>query len=66
MRVGSPESSGEGLACAPAEQEATGRWSSLSLLAQPQAVLGSCEQALVWGAASCSWLPRLRERSVCG
>lgn len=66
VRVGSTEPSGEGPACAPAEQEAAGLWSSLSLLAQPQAVLVNCEQVLVWGGASCSWLPRLRGKSACG
>lgn len=66
MRVGSTEPPGEGPVCSLAEQEAAGPWSSLSLLAEPQAVLGSCEQALVRGGASSFWLPRLREKSACG
>lgn len=64
VRAGSTGLSGESPAWAPAEQEATGLCSSLSLLAQPQALLGSCEQPLVRGGASRLWLPRLREKGA--
>lgn len=64
MRVGSPEPPGKAPVSALAEQEA-GLWSSLSLLAQPWAVLGSCEQVLVWGGASCSLLAPQAQRELC-
>lgn len=65
VRVGSTDLSGEGPAWAPAEQEATGLCSSLSLLAQPQALLGAASSRLSGaGRLACGSPDSERERGI--